>query len=132
MNTHDSESAHKTWILFLSFSIFLMFHILTIFDTNDSVQINKRPRPSSRCYWFQQMSDRYTVKIKCVNFLHIENPDESDSGDYFCVASNAHSTNQKSVAVQIQYAPQVEVNSEIVVYICLLGAMNMQCPHGRG
>ena len=74
MNTHDSKSpSHKTWILFLSFSIFLMFHILTIFDTNDSVQINKRPRPNSRCSsWFQQLLDRYKVKIKYVPWVNID------------------------------------------------------------
>lgn len=67
--------------------------------------------PAPKVYWV-----RDDVILSNGTELYIEAPNESDSGDYFCVASNSHSTNQKSVQVQIQYAPQLEVNSEIVVY----------------
>ena len=67
--------------------------------------------PAPKVYWV-----RDGVILSNGTELYIEAPDESDSGDYFCVASNSHSTNQKSIQVQIQYAPQLEVNSEIVVY----------------
>ena len=67
--------------------------------------------PAPKVYWV-----RDEVILSNGTELYIEAPDESDSGDYFCVASNSHSTNQKSVQVQVEYAPQLEVNSEIVVY----------------